>query len=365
MPSSKNNFFKDLKVVELASVLAGPSVGLFFAELGAEVIKIENKKTGGDVTRSWKLPEENKNSDTSAYFLSVNFLKKHLFLDLNNENDYKKCIAQIKNADVVIVNYKKGDAKKLKLDYAALKKIIPIAIGTKLIYACINGFSETDERVAYDLILQAESGFMSVNGTPESGPLKMPVALIDVIAAHLVKEAILLALLKRAKTKKGSFISVSLFDAAVSSLVNQATNWLVAKHLPQRTGSLHPNIAPYGELFKTKDNHTVTFAIGSDGQFKKLCALLHIGEISSHKNYLSNQLRVKNRKELFAILKKEIKKQTLVYLQKESTKLGVPFAKIRDLKEVFELPAAKKLIREIKSGGKNYRVITSFPAKIS
>lgn len=360
MSSNKNNFFKDLKVVELASVLAGPSVGVFFAELGAEVIKIENKKTGGDVTRSWKLPEEDKDSKTSAYFLAVNFLKKHLFLDLGSEADYKKCIAQIKKADVVIVNYKKGDDKKLKLDYTTLKKINP-----KIIYASITGFSDTDERVAYDLILQAESGFMSVNGTPESGPLKMPVALIDIIAAHLTKEAILLALLKRAKTKKGSFISVSLFDAAVSSLANQATNWLVANHLPQRTGSLHPNIAPYGEIFKTKDDHTVTFAIGSDAQFKKLCAILSVSDLSADENYLTNQLRVKNRKKLFAILESEVKKQTLSYLQKETTKLGVPFAKIRDLKEVFELAEAQKLIRKIKSEGKSQQVITSFPVKIS
>src|ERR1700740_2658272 len=107
MNSFSNHYFKDLKIVELAGVLAGPSVGLFFAEQGAEVIKIENKKTGGDVTRSLKLPNENKDSATSAYFLSVNFCKKHVFLDLSTENDYKKCIAQIKNADVVIVNYKK------------------------------------------------------------------------------------------------------------------------------------------------------------------------------------------------------------------------------------------------------------------
>src|ERR1700739_2403398 len=120
---TKNTFFKDLKVVELASVLAGPSVCLFFGELGAEVIKIENKKSGGDVTRSWKLPTEDKNAGISAYFLSVNFLKKHLFLDVSKKEDYKKCIAHIKKADVVIVNYKKGDDKKLKLDYAALKKI--------------------------------------------------------------------------------------------------------------------------------------------------------------------------------------------------------------------------------------------------
>ena len=358
--ANKTGFFsKDFKIVELASVLAGPSVGLFFAELGAEVIKIENKKTGGDVTRSWKLPEENKNSKLSAYFLAANFLKKHLFLDLKNQNDYKKCIAHIKNADVVIVNYKKGDDKKLKLDYVSVKKINP-----KIIYASIVGFSENDERVAYDLILQAESGFMSINGTPESGPLKMPVALIDLIASHHVKEAILLALLKRNKTKKGSHVTVSLFDAAVTSLANQAANWLVAGHLPQRTGSLHPNIAPYGEIFKTKDHHTVTFAIGNDKQFKDLCKILNIEKIASEKTYFTNQSRVKNRKKLFFILNNEVKKQTLTYLQKQCTKHQVPFAKVRNLKEVFVLPLAQKLIREINREGQKFKVITSFPAKI-
>ena len=360
MSNNKNTFFKDIKVVELASVLAGPSVGLFFAELGAEVIKIENKKTGGDVTRSWKLPTEDKNADVSAYFLSVNFLKKPLFLDVSQEEDYKKCIAHIKKADVVIVNYKKGDDKKLKLDYAALKKINP-----KLIYAGIHGFSDTDARVAYDLILQAESGFMSMNGTTESGPLKMPVALIDILAAHHLKEAILLALLKRNKTKQGSHVVVSLFDVAVASLANQATNWLVAKHLPQPTGSLHPNIAPYGEIFKTKDGHTVTFAIGSDKQFASLCTLLHIPKTSNNKNYLSNQLRVLNRRQLFTLLNKEIKTQTLAYLQKECTTQGVPFAKIRNLKEVFELPEAKRLVKNISYNNRKYSVVTSFSVKIN
>ena len=360
MSKTNSNYFKGLKVVELASVLAGPSVGLFFAELGAKVLKIENKKTGGDVTRSWKLPSEDKSSDISAYFLAVNFLKKHLFLDVSNEVDYKKCITQIKHADVVIVNYKKGDDKKLRLDYTTLKKINP-----NLIYASIQGFSDTDERVAYDLILQAESGFMSMNGTKKSGPLKMPVAMIDILAAHHLKEAILLALLKREKTKKGSSVSVSLFDVAVASLANQATNWLIAKHIPKPTGSLHPNIAPYGEIFTTKDNHTVTFAIGSDGQFAKLCKLLGIAKISADKNYISNQLRVINRKKLVGILDKQVKKQTLVHLQKETTKLGIPFAKIRNLKEVFELPEAKKMIKNISYNKKKYSVVTSVPAKIS
>ncbi|HWY38982.1 MAG TPA: CoA transferase [Bacteroidia bacterium] len=356
----KDNFFKDLKVIELAGVLAGPAVGLFFAELGAEVIKIENKKTGGDVTRTWKLPGENKHSGISAYFLAVNFYKKHLFLDLGKESDHKKCISHIKQADVVIVNYKKGDDKKLKLDYAALKKINP-----KLIYASITGFSAEDERVAYDLIMQAESGFMSMNGTEESGPLKMPVALIDIIAAHHVKEAVLLALLKRSKTNKGSFVSVSLFDAAVSSLANQATNWLVAKHVPKRTGSLHPNIAPYGEIFTTKDRHTVTFAIGNDRQFKHLCEVLGLAKISSDKNFLTNQLRVKNRKKLFTLLNTEIKKQSFARLQKACTKHQVPFAKVRNLKEVFELPLARQLLRRIKANNKNYRAVSSVPFSIT
>lgn len=351
--SHKKPFSKNFKVVELASVLAGPSVGLFFAELGASVIKIENKKTGGDVTRSWKLPNENKGSGTSAYFSSVNFLKKHLFLDLSNEADHKECLEHIRNADVVITNYKKGDDKKLKLDYNRLRKLNP-----KLIYASIVGFSEEDERVAYDLILQAESGFMSMNGTPGSGPVKMPVALIDILAAHQLKEAVLLALLKRERTNKGSKVVVSLFDAAVSSLANQATNWLQAKHLPQRTGSLHPNIAPYGEIFTTCDKHEVTFAIGSDAQFRNLCKILLIEKIASDKNYLTNQLRVKNRKKLFVILEKEVRKCSLNFLQKATVKHGIPFAKIRNLKEVFELPEAKRLLKKTKEGA----VVSSFPA---
>ena len=183
----------------------------------------------------------------------------------------------------------------------------------------------------------------------------MPVALIDLIAAHHVKEAILLALLKRNQTKKGSRITVSLFNAAVASLANQATNWLVAGHIPQRTGSLHPNIAPYGEIFKTKDKHLVTFAIGSDTQFQSLCKLLGLENISSDKKYLSNQARVKNRKKLFGLLNKEVAKRTLASLQKETTLNLIPFAKIRNLKEVFELRDARKLLFTTKAGQKVVR----------
>jgi crotonobetainyl-CoA:carnitine CoA-transferase CaiB-like acyl-CoA transferase len=336
---STNKALKDLKVVELASVLAGPGVGVFFAELGAEVIKIENKRTGGDVTRSWKLPSEDKHSKESAYFLSVNFFKKHLFLDLSDAYDYGECLAHIRGADVVIVNYKKGDDRRLKLDYRRLQKINP-----RLIYAAISGFSEADERVAYDLVLQAESGFMSMNGTAASGPLKMPVALIDILAAHHLKEAILLALLQREKTGKGSHVSVSLFDAAVASLANQASNWLVAKQLPKRTGSLHPNIAPYGEIFGTKDKRAVTFAIGSDRQFSDLCVLLKLPQLPGDKKFATNQQRVKNRTSLYKLMAARVKLHTAAGLQKKCTRLMIPFARVRNLAEVFELAAAKKLV---------------------
>jgi len=329
--------FKNLKVVELASVLAGPSVGLFFAELGAKVIKIENKTTNGDVTRSWKLASEKNTDNTSAYFYSINVGKTHLFLDLKNKADYAKCINEIKSADIVITNYKKGDDIKLGLHYSAIKKLNP-----KIIYASINGFGEESERAAYDLILQAESGFMSINGERNSKPLKMPVALIDLLAAHQLKEGILLALLQQAKDGKSKKISVSLFDSAIASLANQATNWLVAKHLPVQLGSIHPNIAPYGEIFTTKDKAQITFAIGTDKQFVSLLQILKI-EIDK-KLSSTNQLRVKNREYISGVLAKSISNQSFKTLYSKCLQADVPIGKIRNIKEVMELPEAKSMI---------------------
>ena len=331
--------FKNLKVVELASVLAGPSVGLFFAELGAKVIKIENKTTNGDVTRSWKLETEKNTDNTSAYFFSVNAGKSHLFLDLKNKIDYAKCIKEIKTADIIITNYKKGDDVKLGLHYSAIKKL-----NQKIIYASINGFGEESERAAYDLILQAESGFMSINGEKKSKPLKMPVALIDILAAHQLKEGILLALLQQAKDGKSKKVSVSLFDSAVASLANQATNWLVAKHLPVQLGSIHPNIAPYGEIFTTKDKAQITFAIGTDKQFISLLTILKLENVIDTKLCGSNQLRVKNREAIFDVLSQSISTQSFKTLYNKCLQADVPIGKIRNIKEVMELPEAKKMI---------------------
>lgn len=333
--------FKDLKIIELASVLAGPSVGHFFAELGAKVIKVENPKTKGDVTRSWKLKTEDPKEDTSAYFWSVNSNKEFLLLDISSPTQLQKLYELVKDADILIGNFKSGDDLKLKIDYPTLSKINP-----KLIYASINGFGHDNPRTAYDLILQAESGFMFMNGEPNSKPVKIPVALIDILAGHQLKEAILIALLNRYKTKKGCHVSVSLFDSAIASLANQATNWLIAKQLPKATGSLHPNIAPYGELFDTKDGQLITFAIGSNAQFKNLCELMQFPSLATDIKYATNQLRVQNRIQLYHIIYNYIKQYNFKDLYKLCLEREIPIGKIRDLKEVFELPEAKAMINK-------------------
>ena len=331
---------RDLLVIDASSVLAGPSVGTFFAELGARVIKIEHP-THPDVTRSWKLPKEKQASSISAYFSSINYGKEYLKLDLKNIDDHATFLQLLEKADILITNFKKGDDVKLRIEDTRLQKRNP-----RLIHGKITGYGNDSDRVAYDLILQAETGFMSMNGTQESGPVKMPIALIDVLAAHHLKEAILLALYQREKTNKGKTVSVSLYDAAVSSLVNQASNYLMANHVPQRIGSLHPNIAPYGELFHTKDGAIITFAIGSNIHFKKLCSVLNLNDIKDDNRFSDNQSRVINRKELATILQEKIKDLECSFVLSELQKLNVPAGKIKNLKEVFDEKNAQDLILE-------------------
>jgi crotonobetainyl-CoA:carnitine CoA-transferase CaiB-like acyl-CoA transferase len=323
-----NEIFKDIVVVELASVLAGPAVGMFFAELGARVIKIENPTTGGDVTRHWKLSVEDPESKTSAYYASVNWGKETVFADLSIEKEVQKVHKLIAGADIVISNYKSGDAEKFKMDYPTLS-----AFNNKLIYAHLEGFPNS-KRVAYDVVLQAETGFMSMNGTPESGPVKMPVAFIDILAAHQLKEAILIALLKREKAGKGSYVSTSLFESAIASLANQATNFLMNNLVPQPIGSLHPNIAPYGETFTTKDRKKLTFAVGSDSQFKNLCRFLEL-DIFLNVEFANNQARVKNRVKLFKILQEEIEQFESGKLIESLVDNNIPVGIIKDLGDVL------------------------------
>jgi crotonobetainyl-CoA:carnitine CoA-transferase CaiB-like acyl-CoA transferase len=335
------DIFKDFKVLELASVLAGPSVGQFFAELGAEVIKVENSTTGGDVTRSWKVAGE-KSDSRSAYFSSVNWGKKSVAVDLNTATGQSVVYQLAKRSDVVIASYKPGDAEKLKVDYKTLSRENP-----GLVYGQITGYGSNNSRVGYDAVIQAEAGFMFMNGEPDGQSLKMPVALVDVLAGHHLKEAILLALLEKTKTGKGKLVGVSLIQAAVSSLVNQATNWLVAGKLPQKKGSAHPNIAPYGDVFKTKDGQEVLLAVGSDRQFQDLCSVLEISSIAQDEKYKNNIARVENRLELNIILQSGIGNFTSGDFVSKLNALKIPGGIIQNLQQVFEMAEAKEMLMEV------------------
>ncbi len=340
------NSISNLKVLDLSTVLAGPSVGMFFAELGASVVKIEHPSIP-DVTRSWKLASEEKDSPVSAYFSSVNYRKTYLSLNLTNEKDHAQFLELVKEADILLTNFKWGDDRKLVLESKSILEINP-----RLIIGKISGFGDQSDRVAYDLILQAETGFMSMNGTKDSGPIKMPVALIDVLAGHQLKEGILLALMERQLTGKGREVSVSLFDAAVCSLANQASNYLMTGHVAQRIGSLHPNIAPYGELFKTKDGATLTFAIGSDNHYEKFVTELGFPELARDARFIHNQQRLENREILFSLL------ETLIYPLDSEQLLAnlhlkhVPCAKVKALDEVFQAEEAKALVLSEEIEGK-------------
>lgn len=331
--------FQGLKVLELASVLAGPSVGQFFAELGAEVIKVENLKTGGDITRTWRGKNETTD-DRSAYFCSVNWGKKSVAIDLRTTLGKSAVQKLAKQTDIIIASYKPGDAEKLGVAYQQLSDN-----NKQLIYGQITGYGSDIDRVGYDAVIQAESGFMDLNGSPEGPPTKMPVALIDVLAAHHLKEALLIALLKKERTGAGSFVEVSLIEAAISSLANQASNWLVAHQQPKRQGSAHPNIAPYGESFLTRDGRRVLLAVGSDRQFSDLLQVLGL-KIAHDDRFSTNQSRVINRSALQELLTTAIATFDADALMQQIHAKKIPAGIIQSIREVFEMKEAQRILIE-------------------
>ena len=333
-----NKPFDGLKVVELAGVLAGPAAGMFFAELGAQVVKIENKLTEGDAIRRWKLPAEANSTRISSYYQSVNWGKEIKFLDFNDPDDLIVLHGYLNEADIALVNFKGEDAKKWHLDNTQLRLAYP-----DLIIGDIKGF-KSSHRVAYDAVLQAETGFMSINGTDASGPLKMPVAFIDLFAGHQLKEGLLIALLQRSKTGKGGLVTVTLEESAIASLANQASAWLNTGELPVRNGSLHPVIAPYGETFKTADNRYIVLAVGTDLQFKKLCKMLDVPAILEDDRYLTNAQRVRNRASLATDLAAAFAVYTSEMLMDKLDAAGVPAGIVNDMEQLFRSAVAKNMI---------------------
>jgi len=334
--SQFHDLCSELKIIELASVLAGPSVGAFFAEFGASVIKVENPRTSGDVTRSWRTAGEQNTSDISAYFASVNFGKRSLALDISQQQGRAVLYALLGAADVIIASYKPGDAEKLGVAYDEVKKHNP-----SIIYGHITGYGNDSSRAGYDAIIQAETGYTSMNGTNEM--CKMPVALMDVLAGHQLKEAILMALWSREKTGSGCYIPISLYDSALSGLVNQASNFLNAGHVPKPLGSDHPNIVPYGTLYQCKDGQYLILAVGNDKQFAELMDIL---KLEINPKFETNHGRVQNREELKSVLADSLKSMDRDALLEKLHDASIPAGELNDMEHVFTNSAALNMVVE-------------------
>lgn len=328
-----------IKVLELAAVLAGPAVGTFLAELGATITKVENPHTGGDMTRSWKLPSEPASQRHSAYFCSVNWGKRHVFIDLRSEEGHAEAMRLAAEADIVLTNFRPGDDRKLRLDFDTVKAVNP-----DVIYGSINGYGADNPRAAFDVVLQAEAGFMAINGFADRPPVKFPLAIIDMLAAHQLKEGLLLALYNRQRTGRGCHVTASLFDAAISALSNYATNWLMGGHLSQSNGGVHPNICPYGDILTCKDAQMIVLAAATDAQFKKLCAVLEMPSLTKDSIFSTVQQRVGNRDALMERLNTVSADRNRDSLLARLHEEGIPAGAIRGLDEVLALPEAQAML---------------------
>ncbi|MDU0372507.1 CaiB/BaiF CoA transferase family protein [Hymenobacter endophyticus] len=327
-----------LRVLELASVLAGPQVGQFLAELGAEVLKLE--PPSGDVTRTWRTAAEDPATTVTAYFSSANWGKRSQVLDLTTAAGRATLHQLAATADIVLTSYKPGDAEKLQADYATLS-----ALNSRLIYGHITGYGPTASRAGYDAVLQAETGFMHLNAAgPGQEPQKMPVALIDLLTAHQLKEGLLTALFRRERTGQGALIEVSLLDSALASLANQAATCLVTGHSPQPLGSGHPSIVPYGTVYPAQDGTQLLLAVGSDRQFEQLCAVLERPQWAEDARFRHNPNRVAHRTQLEELLRQRIAELPASSLLAALEQRAVPAGAVRTVGEALAQPTAQAML---------------------
>ncbi|WP_322867584.1 CaiB/BaiF CoA-transferase family protein [Aquicoccus sp. G2-2] len=322
-----------LKVVELARILAGPWAGQTLADLGAEVIKVE--APGGDDTRQWGPPFVERDGDTSAaYFHSCNRGKSSITVDFRDADDLARLKELIKDADILIENFKLGGLAKYGLDYDSMKALNPA-----LIYCSITGFGQTGpyaHRAGYDYIIQGMSGFMSITGEPDGQPQRAGVAITDLFTGLYSVSGILAALHQRTRTGLGQHIDMALLDCAVSAMANQTLNYLATGTPPGRTGNYHPNLTPY-QVFDCADGYII-IATGNDAQYQRLCALLGLDDMASDPKFLKNADRVQNRPEMIDRLLTETRKRPKADLLAACEDHGIPAGPINDMADVFADP---------------------------
>ena len=323
---------KGIKVVELARILAGPWTGQTLADLGADVIKVESPQ--GDDTRGWGPPfvkDEAGADRDAAYFHACNRGKRSIAVDFRTQEGQDLVRRLVADADILVENFKVGGLAKYGLDYDSLSKVNP-----KLIYCSITGFGQDGpyaHRAGYDFMIQGMGGIMDLTGDPEGDPQKIGVAFADIFTGLYGVIGVLAALRRRDETGEGEWVDMALLDAQVGVLANQALNFFVSGKAPKRLGNAHPNIVPY-QVFPASDGHLI-IAVGNDGQFRRLCAVLGLPELADNPRYATNAARVAARSDLVPILTAETSTRARDDLLAALEGEGVPAGPINSVEDVF------------------------------
>ena len=332
-----------LRVLDLSRILAGPWATQMLGDLGADIIKVERPRSGDD-TRGWGPPfadgmtgdAEADATARSAYFCSVNRNKRSLAIDITSDEGAAILRDLAAECDVLVENFKVGGLAKYGLDYEAVKQINP-----RLVYCSITGFGQDgpdSTRAGYDFMIQGMGGLMSVTGEPDGMPMKIGVALVDVLTGTNAATAILAAVIHASRTGEGQHIDMSLFDVSVASLANQALNYLVSGTVPGRLGNAHPNIVPY-QAFATEDGHII-LAVGNDSQFQKFCDVAGLAGVADDPTFATNRARVTGRQTLLPLIEEAFLKHTTGWWLDELAKVGVPAGPINPIDAALAEPQA-------------------------
>ena len=337
-----------LRVLDLSRVLAGPWATQIFADMGAEVLKVERPGEGDD-TRSWGPPwlKDRDGNDTtdSAYYLCANRGKKSITLDITTPEGQHRVRELAMESDVLVENYKVGGLAKYGLDYASLSALNP-----RLVYCSITGFGQTGpyaQRAGYDFLIQGMGGLMSLTGTKDGEPLKVGVALADIMTGLYATIGVQAALLERERSGLGQHVDLALLDVQVATLANQAMNYLVGGKVPGRSGNAHPNIVPY-QAFAAADGHLI-LAIGNDGQFRRFCETAGVPDMGTDSRYATNAARLANREELCARIAALMAARSMDDWIAALEKAGVPCGPINTLDRVFRDPhvQARAMVQQV------------------
>ena len=330
-----------IRVLDLSRILAGPWSTQMLADLGADVIKVE-RPGGGDDTRGWGPPylKDGEGAETgiAAYYLACNRGKRSLTLNLAHP-DGQKIVRQLAaDSDVVIENYKVGGLAKYGLAYEDLS-----ALNAGLVYCSITGFGQTGpyrQRAGYDYLIQAMGGLMSItghaDGEPGGGPMRVGIAIADIMSGMYATVAILAALNERERSGKGQHIDLALLDVQTGVLANQALNFLTSGTAPGRVGNTHPNVVPY-QVFATADGHIIV-ATGNDAQYVRLCQVLGAPELAEDDRFADNAGRVGHRDDLVARIAAILETRTSAAWLEALEEVGVPAGPINSIDQVFADP---------------------------